>query len=183
MVSKKTVDQCLYMIKIDLGISIPDDDFIMKSNLLFQVFRNKSDKEFESATYKLLECSKELYGKLPTISMYKEKLDGVQIPIEDIASSETLKITNSISSYWSSLETTNKTTIKTVTDLGGLEALKWRLDDDNPNKDDIKWLKKEIRESWLANASMENKDESIFDNCNYLKDLSNNLGQKFSIGR
>ena len=38
-------------------------------------------------------------------------------------------------------------------------------------------LKKEIKESWLANASMENKQESIFDNCNYLKDLSIALGK------
>ena len=180
MVSKATVDQCLYMIKIDRTISITDDEFILKSKLLQQVFRDRTDDEFQAATYKLLEDPKELYGKLPTIAMYKEKLNGLDLPIEDLANREALLIIKAISSYWSVLESTNETTLKTVEDLGGLKSLKWRLDSDNPYKDDIKWLKKEIKDLWISNANAENKQNSILDSCEYLKNLSGKLSKRLS---
>lgn len=181
MVSKATIDQCLYLIKLDKSISVNDDEFLLKCKLFHQVFRHKTDKEFEEATYKVLEDARELYGKLPTIAMYKQKLEGVDLPIDDLANTETTLIVNAISSYWSSLETTCEISIKTVDDLGGLNALKWRLNEENPNKDEIKWIKKEIKDLWLSNARSEHKQKEIIDSCKYLKGLSIDLSSRLSL--
>lgn len=178
MASRKTIDQCLLMIKLDYSINITDDDFLLKGCLFEKTCTDISDKAFEAATFKIIQEGVELFNRLPSVSMFR-KLAAPKLSIEDQANKEVSLIIKASNSYYSELETNNAITLKTLDDFGGLKSLRWFLDEDNPKRKDVIWLKKDLKEQWITNSNI--KENNSINIEAIPRDMLKSLTQKFSI--
>tara|TARA_R110000868_G_scaffold137374_1_gene350909 strand:- start:684 stop:1235 length:552 start_codon:yes stop_codon:yes gene_type:complete len=181
MLSKKTIAESLLRIKINYSINITDANLQIMIDTIFDICDDVTDEQFITATRQIIKNGSELYGKLPPVAMFRELIFGKPLTAEEIANKEVADIMQAISSYWGSLESKYPNTLKTVKDLGGLGALKWRLDSDNDNKEKAQWVRKEIFELWLSNYHLESGQNCLSsDNAKILNDLASNLGNKLT---
>jgi hypothetical protein len=124
MTTRKTIDECLLMIKLDHSINVSDTEFKMRGKMLFDLFADVTDEQFNAATHKMLSDGVELYGKFPTSAMFRELIFGKPLTTEELANKEVGEIIFSIDE--GRINSTLPATLKTLEMMGGIRSLQWR---------------------------------------------------------
>lgn len=181
MATRKIIDECLLMIALDHSISVAENEFKMRSKMLFDMLSDITDEQLQAATRRILNKGIDLYGKFPTCAVFRENAVGRDLTIEELAEKEVSLIMRAISSYYSELDSANPVTLKTVEDFGGLKSMKWDLDFENEKRRSVEWFRKDILKVWLSNAYNDSKQELLISNKSVIpivEELANNYIKK-----
>lgn len=151
MASKTAINQGLIALAIDNSIDISNENlFDAKVNLTYADCKNLTDDQFTRAINKIRSSGLELYGKLPKSAVILENAGIKEVPIDTIASLEVARILDYANYYCgNSVWFDNPTTNACVEVYGGISKIAWAIDKTNDNKEDRKWIAKNLKEIWL----------------------------------
>lgn len=151
MASKTAINQGLTALAIDNSIDISNQNlFDAKVNLTYSDCKNLTDEQFTRAINKIRSSGLELYGKLPKSAVILENAGIKEASTETIAALEVARILDYASYYYgNSVWFDNPTTNACVEVYGGIGKIAWAIDKTNDNKEDGKWVSKNLKEIWL----------------------------------
>jgi hypothetical protein len=151
MASKTAINQGLTALAIDNSIDISNQNlFDAKVNLTYADCKNLTDEQFTRAIHKIRSSGLELYGKLPKSAVILENAGIKEASMDTIASLEVARVLDYASYYFgNSVWFDNPTTNACVEVYGGIGKIVWAIDKTNDNKEDGKWVSKNLKEIWL----------------------------------
>jgi len=144
----------LFVIFEDRGLSLPSIDWVKS---LFERCKEVPDKDLSGGFNKVMdipavEWNKNYgFGGKPPISEWVGFLTGQKTKsIDTIAALEVARILDYASYYYgNSVWFDNPTTNACVEVYGGIGKIAWAIDETNDNKEDGKWIAKNLKEIWL----------------------------------